>query len=453
MADFAFSRRGLPAALVRVRSDSLTRNSLFLMATAIVTALLGYVFWAVAAHLFSKQAIGIGSAVISLSSTVALVTYLGSSATLIERLPRNEHSSVWAAELFRICFFTAAATGVAAIVMVPVLMTSRHFELYFRSALPIAIVISGAVVWTVLNLLGSAFVAARRAGRLLSIQSVVSVAKVALVVPFATLGLGATGLVASWIASAAFGAVIGFLWLVPGMGLARRARNAVHRGQARRRSLERGLTARHRRPAGPTVRAARRLAGQHLTGIGGAATPLLLPSLVVIRLGATLNAYFYITWMLGGIFFMVSPAVSNAVFAEGTREGADLSALILKALKISTAMLIPAMLGMIVLGRPILQLFGPEYSRAGYWLLVLLALSAIPDAMSNIAVAALRVTFRLGYSALLNIGILMITLVAAWALMPRLGILGVGLAWLTAQTAGALASLPVFSQIAERSAM
>jgi O-antigen/teichoic acid export membrane protein len=109
-------------------------------------------------------------------------------------------------------------------------------------------------------------------------------------------------------------------------------------------------------------------------------------------------------------------------------------------------MLAPAMAIMIVGGRFILGLFGASYASAGYGLLVLLAISALPDAVSNVAVVVCRVTQRLGYSTTLNLAILVMTLVGAWVLMPPLGILGVGVAWLGAQTVGAIASLPVYAQ-------
>ena len=176
--------------------------------------------------------------------------------------------------------------------------------------------------------------------------------------------------------------------------------------------------------------------------MGGAATPLVLPVLVVLRLGATSNAYFYITWMMGAAFFMVSPSVAQAVFAEGVRAHSDLRTVVMKALRVIAIMLAPAMAVMIVGGKFILGLFGASYAAAGYGLLILLAISALPDAVSNVAVVVCRVTRQLTYSTILNLGILVMTLVGAWLLMPRLGIAGVGLAWLAAQTIGALASLP-----------
>ena len=176
-------------------------------------------------------------------------------------------------------------------------------------------------------------------------------------------------------------------------------------------------------------------------------SPLVMPILVVIRLGVTLNAYFYITWMVGAIFFIVSPSVATALFAEGVRMRSDLRRVVAKALRMICVLLAPAMLVMIVAGRFILGLFGASYAAAGYGLLVLLAISALPDAVSNVAVAVLRVTHRLGYSVALNIGIFVVSLVGAWLLMPTLGILGVGVTWLGAQTLGAIASLPVFAQV------
>jgi hypothetical protein len=112
-------------------------------------------------------------------------------------------------------------------------------------------------------------------------------------------------------------------------------------------------------------------------------------------------------------------------------------------------MLAPAMVIMIVGGRVILGLFGAAYAAAGYGLLVLLAISALPDAVSNVAVAISRVTHRLAYSTALNLGILVVTLAGAWILMPRMGIAGVGVAWLGAQTLGAIASVPAYLQIRE----
>jgi O-antigen/teichoic acid export membrane protein len=441
--------RFLPGFLRRAGSDSLVRNSLYLMASTVITAGLGYVFWAIAAHAFTRQEVGIGSAIISLCGTMALLTYLGSSAILIERLPGSECSSAWTTILVRICLATAVVTAVATALAVPVLMTSSNYRIFFSSASPIIIAIIGSAAWTLVSLLGTAFVSARRAGRYLSIYTLVSAAKVLFVLPFAAAGAGAMGVVGAWVASTALGVGVGAVWLVPRMGLGRRPggrrRQAAVKPDGFARSDRRASHRRSRVP--PSAASMRRLLGQHLTSTGGAVTPLVLPLLVVMRLGVALNAYFYITWMVGAVFFMVSPSVATAVFAEGVRAGADLRKAVAKALLVSVVLLAPAIIVMIIGGKLVLGLFGASYAAAGYRLLILLAISALPDAVSNVAISIFRVTEQLTYSTLLNLGILVTTLVGAWFLMPPLGIAGVGVAWLGAQTLGAIASLPAYTQI------
>lgn len=453
MAQLSVPIRWIPVYLQRARSDSLVRNSLYIMASTVVTAALGYVFWAIAARAFTSEEVGIASAVISLCSVTALLTYLGSSAMLIERLPARERSSNWTMFLVRVCLVTAGITAGVTAVAVPVLVVTSHdYRLFLGTAPRILVAIVGATAWALVNLLSAAFIAARRAGRFLCIQTLVSASKLLFVLPLAAAGLGAAGLVGAWVAGAVLGVGVGAMWLVPRMKLGRPPSSRSRRKTAASADDPpvQGIRPRHRR-RGVLFSGAfmRRLLAQHLTSVGGTVTPLILPVLVVLRLGVTQNAYFYITWMLGGIFFIVSPSVSSAVFAEGVRAHSDLRGVVAKALRVITIMLLPAVAVMIVGGRFILGFFGAAYAAAGYELLILLAAAALPDAVSNVAVAVFRVTHRLRYSTILNLGILVSTLSMAWVLMPSLGIAGVGVALLVAQILGAIASVPAYIQLRE----
>jgi O-antigen/teichoic acid export membrane protein len=431
-----------------VRGDSLVRNSLYLMSSTVVTAVLGYVFWIVAAHVFSSAQVGVASAVISLCSTVALLTYLGPAAMLIERLHAYERSPAWTSFLVRSCAATAAVTVAVALVAIVLFAHSRGYGSFFSTADASLIAVAGAAGWTVVNMYCFAFVSARRADGMFAVQGLVSLVKVLLVIPLCAAGIGARGIVTAWSASAVIGVALGALWLLPRLGLG--GLPAIFGGHGRH--------ARNRGVQRPEPRRAERvwvwhLVGQHLTSVGGAMTPLLLPILVVLRLGARLNAYFYITWMVGSIFFMVSPAISQALFAESVRAGTSLRGAVAKAFRVVSYLLLPSMLLMIVGGRLVLGFFGHAYVSSGYGLLVLLAVSAIPDAVSNIAVAACRATGRLAYSAAVNLGLLLVTATASWCLMPRLGLLGIGFGWLGAQLLGALASLPAFRNLDRRAAV
>lgn len=448
IAQTAMPIRRLPGLLQRTVTDSLVRNSFYLMVSTVTTAGLGYFFWIIAAHIFTKQEIGVSSAVISLCSIIALVTYLGPSAMLIERLPKSEHSSQWTAIFYRTCSSTAIVTGIIMAAVLPIIFLSHNYRSFFVDSSEILIVIAGAVTTTLLNLTGSAFIAARRAGRFLSMQTLVSIEKLVCLFPLAA--FGAVGLVEAWVVSAAIGIVVAIVWLVPKMDLGRcpNHKSRLSTGIRRRVRDRPRHRARHgRRSRAPSSSYMRRLVGQHLTSVGGMLTPLLLPILVVARLGAEANAYFYVTWMMGSAFFMVSPSVATAVFAESVRANASLRNEVAKAMKIIAVLLIPAILVMIAGGPIMLGLFGNSYVAAGYSLLILLAISAIPDAVSNVATSVWRVTHQLECAAVLNLGIMVIALASAWFLMPSLGITGVGVAWLIAQTWGALASLTAYTYV------
>jgi hypothetical protein len=67
-----------------------------------------------------------------------------------------------------------------------------------------------------------------------------------------------------------------------------------------------------------------------------------------------------------------------------------------------------------------------------------LAVAAIPDAITNIYVAVLRVRHRLRAAGSLTMGIALITIAGAWIVAPSLKLVGIGIVWLISQTLGSL---------------
>jgi O-antigen/teichoic acid export membrane protein len=177
--------------------------------------------------------------------------------------------------------------------------------------------------------------------------------------------------------------------------------------------------------------------GQHLITVAASMTAYVLPILVVARVSEAAAAYFYATWMLGAIFFMISPSVSTSLFAEAVADPDTIRALVRRAGRITGTLLAPPMIVYLVAGDALLRLFGPAYAEHGRWLIILLTLSAIPDAVTNIAVAVLRSRGGLGAAVWLNVTMLTVCLALSWILLPAMGIVAVGVAWLTGQSCGA----------------
>jgi O-antigen/teichoic acid export membrane protein len=64
------------------------RNSLYMMATTVVTASAGYVYWAVAAHFYPAWAVGLNSALIAALTLTSTVAAVGFGPALVSALPK-----------------------------------------------------------------------------------------------------------------------------------------------------------------------------------------------------------------------------------------------------------------------------------------------------------------------------------------------------------------------------
>jgi O-antigen/teichoic acid export membrane protein len=410
-------RPAVGSLIARAQTDSLLRNSLFLIATTVVNSAFGYVFWLAAARLFSPATVGLASAIIAASTIISLIAQVGVGATLIQVLPQRRSPSAWWLSLWTV---TATATaislvlGCAALLVLAVL--SRQFSGLTNPAY-VGVLVIGTVGSTAGNVLDSAFVAERAAGAVLGRNSVVAGGKaVALLLLSLVAAKNVLALLDAWAVAAVAGIVVGVALVIRKVGSMRRPRLL------------------------PLIQLAREFAsravGNQFIGIGGAVPPLLLPLLVTARLTASENAYFYTTWMMCGMLLVISPAIARSLFAEGVHSPADLRAKTRSALAILGVLLVPSMIIFLLVGGSMLSTFGSEYESHAIDLLRLIVLSAVPDAVTNVYVAGLQVQNRLARAAWLNLGMGVGTLVLSWVLLPVLGITAVGWAWLGMQTAG-----------------
>lgn len=402
----------------RLCADSLWRNGAYNIGVTVVTALLGYVYWIVAARLYTARDIGVAAALISALTLASLISNLGAGSTLIDVLPRRASGRPWSLTLSTalvLSIVMGLAAGVVAVALIPLLAPPAAAV---RVSIPYALLfIGGVVLWTAATTLDCAFMAERAAGNALALNALCALLKTPLLVVLLWVSPHAVGaaILASWVL--ATGAT-----LVPAYQLLRR--------------LGRGYRLTVRGMAGEARTLLSSLARQHLVNLGGSAPMYALPLLVTMQLSADDDAYFYTSWKVGSLFFMVSPAVATALFAEGAYRPEALSHQARRAVVAVAALLGPAML-LFVCGMPtIMGLFGPDYPRHSLPLLVLLMLSAVPDAVTNVYVSVLRVRGQLGRAAALNVGMAVITLALAWLWLPALGLAGAGWAWLAAQTLG-----------------
>ena len=408
------ARGSVRGVVSRTLSTTFYRNSLLILATQAVTSVVGYLFWALTARDSGPAVTGLSGSLVSAVNATALVASTGVVVGSIPLLAQAADVRARRADAVSACVavtLLSLAGGVVLVTVVPRLV--GFLEPAAGSGLALALVV--LVVSTAVGQFIDVFaLAVHRTPVMLWRGAIAGVARL----PVFLLPGAATleQLIWAYALATVAADVVALLALRP------------------RGALE------HLRRAIPSVWGRRRFyTGHHVTSLGAAGAVYLLPVVVLSRLGPEAAGYFYPTWLLGALFFTVSPAVANAYMARSGPAGSALHSSVRSAVVLVLVLLAVPLLVVAVAPGAVLSLLGPGYAEQGRVLLWVLALSAVPDAVTNIAVAALRVQGRLGTTAVLNTGMSVLALVAAVPLLAWLGIAGGGVAWLLAQTAGALA--------------
>jgi O-antigen/teichoic acid export membrane protein len=402
-----------------LRLDPLVRNSTYIMATTVVTSLLGFVYWTIAAHRFPAHDVGLAAALVSAMTVATTLSSAGLNSALIQTLPQRSSGGPWSITLtggLIAANVVSFLVGLAVVVALP--FFSSQFAILNTNRIYAFALLASILVWTTSGLLDNVFIAERSSQYMFIRNAIFALVKIPLLVVPAFAAAGALGIFGSWLLATALTTVGALVVLVPRL---RRDYSIRVRGALEQLKDMRSL-----------------IAGHHFTNVGNMLPAFLLPALVAGRLSATDNAYFYTTWMVCSVLFIVSPAVASALFAEGSHIGTDLQQKVKMSIIIIGVLIGAGIVIYLAAGQFILSIFGTQYPRHGLTLLQVSVVAAIPDAVTNIYVVILRVKRRLRDAAFLTIGMGLVTLGLSWVLLPKLGVSGVGWAWLAAQSLGTL---------------
>ena len=83
-------RASFPGTILEHLRNPLYKNSLFLIASTIARAGLGFAFWIIVVNSYTETEVGLGSAIISAMALLALLAVPGFDAALIRFLPKAQ---------------------------------------------------------------------------------------------------------------------------------------------------------------------------------------------------------------------------------------------------------------------------------------------------------------------------------------------------------------------------
>jgi len=390
--------------------DPLYRNSLLLMANTVVTSGLGFIFWMVVARLYAEAEVGLGAAIISAMSLLALISGLGLDVSLIRFLPKADKP----VDLINSCFTLSGtiAMTAATVFIIGIGLWSPALGFIRENAIFSLAFIVFTISWTLSHVMNSVFIARRRADFALSKSTIYSLLKlplpIILVLYFQTFGIAA-----SWGIAHGVAVVISLFLFLP------RVQNSYR--PKPRLTLE-------------VIKNIRRYStANYFARLLSSAPSLLLPIMIVNLLGAEQNAYFYVAWMIGVLLFSIPASVSQSLFVEGSHFEVDLGVNVRRSFRFIFLLLIPVTVLLFLLGKWLLLAFGAGFPANALTLLWVLVLSSIPLAVNSVYKTILRVTDRMRELMVLSGFTALVVLVGSYFLTAATGILGVGYAWLAAQ--------------------
>ena len=385
-------------------------NALYLMLSTIVTSLCGFFFWLIAARFYSEAVVGYSSAIISALNLLAALSLVGLNISLVRFLPQADNPR----KMINTCFTLSSLASLlaAAIFLAGLDFWSPALSFVRENAIFCLAFLFFAVLWTLSLLIDYAFLAKRRTGFTLSKNTIFSLLKLPLPVLLA-LYFQTFGVVVSWGIALAVALAVAMLIFLP----------RVQDGYRPLPALDLGVLKKQWRYS----------SGNYLVNILSTAPGYLLPLMVVNLLGAEQNAYFYIAWMMANLFFIIPGAASSSLFAEGSHFEDRLRENVVKSLKSTFLLLVPATILLAAAGKWLLLVFGHDYSLNALPLLWVLCLSSLPSGVNYIYTGILRVTGRITELIIIWGFIAIGALVISYLLLPLTGIIGIGYAWLGVQ--------------------
>jgi len=392
------------AAIARLmRNNQLLRSSLNIIMNAGIQSIFGFVFWILAAHLFSPANVGRASSLISASMLLAFFGLLGLNITFLRFLPVSEQRNrLITAGLILVGSFS----GVLALAYV-FAMPFIARPISFVAHNPLLAV--GFIVLTIggglSSITDSIFISMGKASFNIITDGVVcGIVKIALVV-----GLAGGGTYDVFFASSSGFAAAGFSSVLLMMVV------------LRWRPKFGGFAL--------VLKPVLRFTGvNYVAGALSLLPTLIIPLIVLNRLGSDDTAYYYVSYQLANLIYTAAFSVEQAFLVEGASAGVITRAALMRSLRILLALCIPAFLVVLLFGHEMLLAFGPKYGEHATWVLMALTTAVLPIALNNWSLTILRLSNKLQAVVWSNVVYVVVITGLAWILAGH-GLTVMALAW------------------------
>ncbi|MFL6133765.1 MAG: lipopolysaccharide biosynthesis protein [Nocardioidaceae bacterium] len=407
---------GLRRRAAALTGDRLVRTSWPLLLNTGSNALLGVLFWMMAARLYDQTTVGTNMAVIAAMTTMSGITQLNLGPSLGVLVPRaGERGRL---VVFQVYVVVTAYAVVALAVFYAFLLP--HFDQLHQvlgSASRMWPFGLAVIAFNIFALQDAALVSLRRAMVIPLENLAFGVAKLVLLIVLVQ-RLPTFGIFSSWL--------IPILVIVPAIsGL------IFLRPTKRDASPLPEISARASVP---------KLALDYVGYLFQVCSTFFLPVVALELLDPIAASVFAVAWLTSSTMDLLATNIGTALIVE-TSYGMDPA--VLRRTLFRRVM--PIVAGVTLLGMAatpvVIRLYGAEYTADGIPTLLLLLLASVPRSLVTFAIAESRAHRNIGVIVWLRAQNAVLVLGLSYVLTPYFGVEGIALSWLIAQLAGALTAL------------
>ncbi|WP_371501095.1 lipopolysaccharide biosynthesis protein [Kitasatospora sp. NBC_00374] len=402
------------ARVVPVR-EPLLRNGHILVASTVLAAALGSLFWICATRWYSPDVVGRSYAALSAATLLSALGSFNLGNVLVRFVPAaGRHTRRLVLRCYAVSAGASALAAGVFLLLIPVIAPGLG---YLREPILAGAFVAATAGYSVFVLQDGALTGLRRTGWVLGENALFAVAKTGMLAVCALMAIG-TGILVSWSA----GLVVAIV--VTNVVLFRRAVPAQHRAD---------------RTGAPAPKRVMRYAmADYLGNLSSIAAYSIVPLMVLNQLGAEQNAFYSLSWIIADTLYVAAFSMGSSLVVEAARAPERLAEHARRMLRHTGLLLLGGTAVVIVAAPWILKLFGPGYSENGTTVLRLMVLSALPNVVLSVAIDVCRVRRALPWLIALQFTFAVLVITMVGILLPAFGLTGVGLAWLIAGSAIAL---------------
>lgn len=403
----------------RWRPGLLIQNAIALMISSGGTAVVGVVFWAVAAHLSTTTVVGRTTAEIAAMLLLATLAQLSFGSIFERFLPvAGEFTYDFVKRAYLIC----TAFGLV--------LAAGYLALGFgRSFLPSSLgwkllFVVAVVLWTIFALQDSVLIGLR-ASRWVAVENIAfSVAKLAFL-PASIAITASEGIFVAWTAPVLV-AIIAVTWYL-----------------FRHRIPEHASTSTVTEEL-PSARNLIVLAGaQYAALLSAVFLPSIVTLIVIQRLGPIANAHYYLPSMIASSLGMFCWGIVRSFLVEASSEPGALRHHANSTIRALVIVLVPSILLGYIFAPTYLRIFGASYATQGTALMRMLLISLLGSAVMVFYSAFAWLDQRVWWMTVRNIVTSVIYLAVIYALIGHFGINAIGIATLVYSGMTLVVFLPI----------